>query len=118
LFAGALAALADFAKGECGDLVGRLAALVDAAQGGGLPGGRDLALPFRQIDAAQRRAVAINTIRTKGRLTSGELAKVTLCADETARLCLRDLALKGVLRRVGRKRAAHYLPGDLFPRAG
>ena len=71
LFAAVLGVLAEYAKGNLEDLAGRLAELVDAAQGDGLPGGRDMAIPPRQLDATQRRGVIVNVLRSKGRLTSG-----------------------------------------------
>ena len=117
LMAAILRTLADHVE-KGGDLVGDLDALVKAAKGDVLPGDPcPVAIPTRTIDAVQRRGLALNLVRDRGRLTSGELARAAFCSDETARLTLGDLTRRGVLVRRGMKRAAHYLPGDRFPRA-
>jgi len=117
LVAAILRTLADHVE-KGGDLVGDLEDLARAARGDVMPGDpRPVAIPTRAIDAVQRRSLALALIRDRGRLTSGELARAAFCSDETARLTLGDLTRRGVLVRRGMKRAAHYLPGDRFPRA-
>ena len=116
--AATLRTLADHVE-KGGDLAGDLGNLARAARGDVMPGDpRPVAIPTRAIDAVQRRGLALDLVRARGRLTSGELAKAAYCSDETARLTLGDLTRRGVLVRRGLKRAAHYLPGDRFPRAG
>lgn len=113
-----LRAVADFVQNG-GDLLGTLAPLVDTARGDLLTGDAGpLAIPTRKLDETARKRAALDYVRDRGRITSGELARLAWCDPETARLALRSLARRGVLVRHGVKRASHYLPGPQFPRAG
>ena len=119
LAAAILRAVAAYIEQGGGDLVGTLAPLVDAARGEILTGDAGpLAIPRAKLDQAERKRRAVALVRDRGHITSGELARAAYCSDETARLTLRDLTRRGVLVRRGVKRAAHYLPGVQFPRAG
>lgn len=66
-------------------------------------------LPDAALTPDQRRDVALNLARERGRVTSGELAQATGTSTETARQDLHELAEQGRLERRGRWRHTRYL---------
>lgn len=116
LAAAVLRAVADFEQNG-GDLVGSLAPLVDAARGDPLPGTPAALIPSGKVDEATRKRAAMDYVRAKGRITSGQLAAMTACHPETARLALVDLVGRGVLVKRGDTKATYYRAGPAFPGA-
>jgi predicted HTH transcriptional regulator len=118
LFAACLGAMAEWLQ-DGGRLTFRLEQVLRAGQGDVVPGDPYQELvPDRHLDKVQRTKKAIELLRERGRLTSGELAKVSYCDPETARLTLSGMAARGVVRRLGEKKQSHYIPGPRFPALG
>jgi hypothetical protein len=101
-----------------GNLAAELGRVIGAANGDVLPSDPLARLvPTRKLDDLQRRGLAVELVRKNGRLQSGELARLSFCDPESARLTLSAMVRQRLLRRVGEKRASCYIPGAMFPSA-
>lgn len=118
LLVATLRALADHLENG-GRLTFYLSQVLKAGEGDVLPGEPYHELvPGRQLDRVERTKKALELLKEQGRLTSGQLARVSYCDPETARITLSALAARGVVRRLGVKRATHYIPGPRFQALG
>jgi len=118
LLVATLRALADHLE-QGGRLTFYLSQILRAGEGDLLPGDPLAELvPDRHLDKVQRTKKALELVREQGRLSSGQLARVSYCDPETARTTLSALAARGVLRRLGQKRQTHYIPGPRWDSLG
>jgi len=98
---------------EPGDLVGRVRCWLEVAEGrvcasdsaGRLAGGPE------PIDRAQ---VLVALLRAQGYVTTTELARRAAICPETARLFLRRLQARKVVRKVGDKKGARWIASLMF----
>ena len=61
------------------------------------------------LDVSERQALALSHIKRNGRITNSEYQKLAGVLRKTAARDLERLVAKGVLKRVGEKRGAHYV---------
>ncbi len=63
------------------------------------------------FDVSDRQIKALKVVRKSGRITTGDYVKRFRIRDKTALREVNDLVKKGFLKRRGRGRAIHYVPG-------
>jgi len=66
------------------------------------------------LSPIDRRVVLVQLLKERGEITTTELAVRSHCCPETARLWLRKLAARRVVRAIGDKKGRVYIPGVHF----
>ena len=61
-----------------------------------------------KLSPGERMAVALEIVKTEGKITSGRLAKAAGVHPESARTTLAALVRRGTLKRIGTKRRTYY----------
>ena len=61
-----------------------------------------------KLSPGERAQVALEIIKTEGKITSGRLAKAAGVHPESARMTLAGMVQRGTLKRIGTKRRTYY----------
>lgn len=94
------------------DLRGRVMAWLDLAEG--RVHASDSAGRLAGLSPVDRRGVLVDLLREQGEITTTELARRAAICPETARLFLRKLAARRVVRAIGSKKGRVYIAGVHF----
>lgn len=109
-----MACIADYlaAPEDDTDLLGRVGAWLAVARGE--VHASDTAGHLAGLSPIDRRVVLVQLLKERGEITTTELSRASACCPETARLWLRKLAARRVVRAIGAKKGRVYIAGVHF----